>query len=74
MTAASHLNFCSLALSVWFVWWYVYSIEKSLFTGRLKIALVFLILAIAPFISESLLGNTPVTMAIFQKCLGTLSS
>ena len=26
------------------------------------------------FISESLLGNTPITMAIFQKCLGTFSS
>ena len=30
--------------------------RKSLFTGRLGIALVFLILTIAPFISESLLG------------------
>ena len=28
----------------------------------------------APFISESLLGNTPVTMAVFQKRLGTFSS
>ena len=34
--------------------------QKSLFTGRLRIALVFAILAIAPLISESLLGNTPV--------------
>ena len=33
---------------------------KSLFTGRLRIALVFAIVTIAPFISESLLGNTPV--------------
>ena len=33
---------------------------KSLFTGRLRIALVFAILVIAPLISESLLGNTPV--------------
>ena len=33
---------------------------KSLFTGRLRIALVFAILTIAPLISESLLGNTPV--------------
>ena len=31
---------------------------KSLFTGRLRIALVFAILTIAPLISESLLGNT----------------
>ena len=29
--------------------------------GRLRIALVFAIFAIAPFISESLLGNTPVS-------------
>ena len=28
--------------------------------GRLRIAMVFAILAIAPLISESLLGNTPV--------------
>ena len=33
---------------------------KSLFTGSLRIALVFSILTIAPHISESLLGNTPV--------------
>ena len=33
---------------------------KILFTGRLSIALIFAILAIAPLISESLLGNTPV--------------
>ena len=33
---------------------------KSLFTGRLRIALVFVILTIAPPISESLFGNTPV--------------
>ena len=33
---------------------------KSLFTGHLKIALVFAIFTIAPLISESLLGNTPV--------------
>ena len=33
---------------------------KSLFTGRLRIALVFAILTIAPLILESLLGNTPV--------------
>ena len=39
--------------------------------GRLRIAFVFAILTIAPAISESLLGNTPVTMAILQKCLGT---
>ena len=33
---------------------------KSLFTGRLKMALVFAVFTIAPLISESLLGNTPV--------------
>ena len=33
---------------------------KSLFTGRLRIPLVFAILTIVPLISESLLGNTPV--------------
>ena len=74
VTAASHLNICSLVLSVWFVSWNVYSIGKSLFTGRLRIALVFSILTIAPFISESLPGYTPITMTIFQKCLGTFSS
>ena len=37
---------------------------KSLFTGRLKILLFFAILTIAPLISESVLGNTRVTMAI----------
>ena len=31
---------------------------KSLFTGRLKITLVFAIFTIAPLISEFLLGNT----------------
>ena len=44
---------------------------EELFTGRLRIAFVFAILTIAPAISESLLGNNPVTMAILQKCLGT---
>ena len=33
---------------------------KSLFTGRLRMASVFVILNIAPLTSESLLGNTPV--------------
>ena len=46
---------------------------KNLFTGRLRIVLVFAILTIAPLISESLLGNIGVTMKIFQKCLGTYS-
>ena len=57
ITAASHFNFCSLALSAYFVS-YVYSVGKSLFMGRLRIALIFFILTIACFISESLLGNT----------------
>ena len=32
------------------------------------------ILTIAHLISESLLGNTPITMAILQRFLGTISS
>ena len=44
------------------------------FLRRFRIALVFVIPTISPFISKSLLGNTPVTMAILQKCLGTFSS
>ena len=47
---------------------------KNLFTGRLSILLVFAIFTIAPLISESLLGNTLVTMETFKKCLGTISS
>ena len=43
-------------ISVWLVSWYVFLTAKSLFTGHFEIALVF---SIAPFISESLLGNTP---------------
>ena len=34
--------------------------QKSLFTGRLRITLVFAIRTIAPLTSESLLCNTPV--------------
>ena len=45
-----------------------------LFTGHLRIVLIFAILTITPLISESLLGNTRVTMAILQKCLGIFSS
>ena len=41
ITVASHLSFCSFALSVWLVSWYVYSIRKSLFTEHNRIALVF---------------------------------
>ena len=41
--------------------------------GRLRIALVFAIFTIAPFMSVSLLGKTPATMAILEKCLGTIS-
>ena len=62
-----------LALSVWLVLWYKFSTAKRLFTGRLRNVLVFAILTIAPLISESLLGNTRVTMAILQKCLSTFS-
>ena len=39
--------------------------------GRLKIILVFAILNIAPFISDSFLGNTPITMVILQKYMDT---
>ena len=35
--------------------------------------LAFAILIVAPLISESLLGNTRVTMTIPQKCLDTFS-
>ena len=72
--AASHLNLCSLALSVWLVSWYVYSSGKSLFIGRLRIALVLAILSIAPFVSESHPGNNPVTMEILEKFLDTFLS
>ena len=61
-----------LALSVWLVS-YLFSTAKSLLTGRLRIVLVFVILTIAPLISKYLLGNTRVTMAILQKCLGSFS-
>ena len=60
-------------LSVWLLSWYVFSTAKSLFKGRLRIVLIFAILTIAPLISKSLPGNTRVTMAILQKCLGTFS-
>ena len=42
--------------------------------GRLRILLAFLILTMVVLVSESLLGNIPVTMAILQKSLGTFSS
>ena len=48
---------------VWLVS-YVFSTTKSLFTGQLRIVLIFSILIIAPLIPESLLGNTRVTMAL----------
>ena len=47
-----------------------FQLEKVYLQDVLSIALVYAILTIAPFVSESLLGNTPVTMAIFR-CLGT---
>ena len=70
----SRLNFCFLALSVWLVSCYGFLTVKSLFKGRLKIAVVFVILTIALLISESLLGNAPVTMAVLQMCLDIISS
>ena len=57
---ASCLNFCSLAVPVCLVSWYVFPIGKSLFAGRLRIVLIFTIFTIAPPISESLLSNTPI--------------
>ena len=42
--------------------------------GALEDCIGFAVLTIAPLISESLLGNTSVTMAIHQKYLGTFSS
>ena len=47
-----------IALSVSLVSWYIYSTTKRLFTGRLRIVVVFAVLTISPLISESLLGNT----------------
>ena len=46
--------------------------RTSLFTGCLRITLVFAVYAIAPLISESLLGNTPVN-ANSPKVCGYLS-
>ena len=51
---------------------HVFSIGQSLFTGRLRIVFVFAILTVAPLISEYQLGNTPVTLVVLQKCLGTV--
>ena len=73
-TAASCFNFCPLALTVWFLPWYVFSFGKSLFMRHLRIILLFATITIAPLISESLLRNSAVTMAILQKCLATFSS
>ena len=53
-----------LALSVWLMSWHVFSTAKSLFIGRFRIVLVFVILTIAPLISEPLLGSTRVIMTI----------
>ena len=36
-----------------------------------KIVVVYAIFTIVSLVSESLLGKTPATMAILQKCLGT---
>ena len=60
-------------LYIWLVSQYVFSTAKSLFTGHLRIVLVFEILTIAPLISKSLLGNARVTMEILQKRHGTFS-
>ena len=50
----------------------MYFNQKEIIYGGLRIALVFGILTIASVISESLLGNTPVVMAILQ-CLEIFS-
>ena len=50
-----------------------FQLRRVFFTGRMRIELIFAILAIAPPISESLQGNTRGTMAILQKRLGTFS-
>ena len=52
----------------------IFNCEEFSFTGRFRVVLVFAILTVAPLVSESLLGNTPLTMAILQKCMGTFSS
>ena len=66
-------KFCSLVLSFWLVSYFFPDI-KRFFTERLRMVFVFAILTIAPLISESLVGNSPGTMAILQKCMGTFSS
>ena len=71
IAAASCLNFFSLALSVWLVSWYV--LWKVNLREVWELYWSFSILINTSLISESLLGNTPVTMAILQKCLGTFS-
>ena len=49
ITAASHLNFCTFALWVGLLSWYLYSIGKKFFTGRSRITLAFLIITNDPF-------------------------
>ena len=65
-----HICLVSVMICIFIHFQYMY----FQFTRRLRIALVFAILTISPFISKSLLVNTPVTMAILQKCLGTFLS
>ena len=62
-----------LTLAIWLVSRYIFSTAKRLFTGCLRIVLVFAVLTIASLTSESLLGNSHVTMAIIQKSLSTFS-
>ena len=51
-----------------------FQLGKIYFTGRFRTLLVFVILTIAPLIWESLLGNTPIAMAILQKRVGNFLS
>ena len=53
---------------------YAISVVKSLFMERFSFVLAFTISTIAPYISESLQGKTPITVAILQKILSTFSS
>ena len=73
--AASCLNFCSLTLSVWLVSCYIYiQLERVYLRNVRGLNWPFQFSLSLLFVSESLLGNTPVTIEIVQKCLGIFSS
>ena len=50
-----------------------FQLRKVYLQDVLRVVMGFVIFTIAPVISEFLLGNTRVTMAILKKCLGTVS-